>query len=308
MSFQVWRGIEATTVSCLIGSIPDESYMKGLMISLHGLRYLPSFKYKDTRCTHSSHTSLYFPSASIMEITDANLRKLQESLSSSGTRRQSQPSTSFPPSASASFQRPYGSMHVSTSTPVTQAPPTEFIKEKPNFGVDDGEVNALIPPIPSSFLEIDNMPLSELQQLVDEEVDMDRFLESTSGVKTLMELKQSIETSNVNAAKANLAHEEKIEGLCAETESLKKDLNSKMEQYRKLDAERLALTHPPDLQDAIGELTRAKKDAYRESEELADDWVEAGGANVSDFVKQFMEVRVLYHTRAAKAERLGMSM
>ena len=70
----------------------------------------------------------------------------------------------------------------------------------------------------------------------------------------------------------------------------------------------MAMTHPPDLQDAIEELTKAKKEAYRESEELADEWVESGGENVSDFVKQFMEVRMLYHTRAAKAERLETSM
>ena len=51
----------------------------------------------------------------------------------------------------------------------------------------------------------------------------------------------------------------------------------------------------------------AKKEAYRESETIADDWVESGG-DIGDFVKEFMETRILYHTRAAKAERLCMSM
>ena len=111
-------------------------------------------------------------------------------------------------------------------------------------------------------------------------------------------------------AKSNLLdHEEIVKEVCAEVDSLQQELDTKIEQYKKLDAERLELTHPPDKQEAIKELNKAKKDAYRESEELAEEWVESGeGGNVSDFVKRFMDVRLLYHTRAAKAERLEMSM
>ena len=185
----------------------------------------------------------------------------------------------------------------------------EVIAQKVNYEVADDEVDTLIPPIPSSFPEIDAMPLSEVKQVVDNKEAMEKFVESTSAVKTLRELKQSIEASNVDAAKSNLLdHEDIVKGVCTEVETLEQELNAKIEQYKKLDAERTAMTHPPDLQDAIKELTKAKKEAYRESEELADEWVESGGENVSDFVKQFMEVRMLYHTRAAKAERLETSM
>lgn len=186
----------------------------------------------------------------------------------------------------------------------------EVIAQKVNnYEVSDDEVDTLIPPIPSSFPEIDAMPLSEVKQVVDNKEVMETFVESTSAVKTLRELKQSIEASNVDAAKSNLLdHEDIVKGVCTEVETLEQELNAKIEQYKKLDAERTAMTHPPDLQDAIKELTKAKKEAYRESEELADEWVESGGENVSDFVKQFMEVRMLYHTRAAKAERLETSM
>lgn len=188
--------------------------------------------------------------------------------------------------------------------------PNEVIAQKVNnYEVSDDEVDTLIPPIPSSFPEIDAMPLSEVKRVVDDKEVMETFVESTSAVKTLRELKQSIEASNIDAAKSNLLdHEDVVKGVCTEVETLEQELNAKIEQYKKLDAERMAMTHPPDLQDAIEELTKAKKEAYRESEELADEWVESGGENVSDFVKQFMEVRMLYHTRAAKAERLETSM
>ncbi|KAL7535323.1 hypothetical protein ACHAXR_006422 [Thalassiosira sp. AJA248-18] len=241
---------------------------------------------------------------SLSEIVDDNLRRLQESLAGP---RPGPSNNTFPPSASAGFQGSNGSRQ-NNSRPVSQPVQNGMVEEKVNFEVDDYEVNALIPPIPSSFEEINTMTLSEAKQVVENKAVLESFVESTSGVKTLKELKQSIETANVNTAKSNLNHEEQIKGLFAEVETLKQDLNSKMQQYRKLDGERLSITNPPDLQEAIGELNKAKKDAYRESEELADGWVESGGENVSDFVNNFMEVRLLYHTRAAKAERLEMSM
>eukprot|EP00579_Thalassiosira_antarctica_P006603 CAMPEP_0201877928 /NCGR_PEP_ID=MMETSP0902-20130614/9221_1 /ASSEMBLY_ACC=CAM_ASM_000551 /TAXON_ID=420261 /ORGANISM="Thalassiosira antarctica, Strain CCMP982" /LENGTH=301 /DNA_ID=CAMNT_0048405469 /DNA_START=212 /DNA_END=1117 /DNA_ORIENTATION=+ len=247
---------------------------------------------------------------SILDITDDNLKRLQESLSGPSTRPTGPTNNNqFPPSASDGFQRPNNDYtHVNNSRQGNQPVQNVIVEEKVNYEVEDYEVDALIPPIPSSFLKIDNMPMSELKQVMDDRAVLESFVGSTSGVKTLKELKQSIETSNVNAAKANLVHEGEMEGVCSEVESLKQDLDSKMQQYRKLDAERVAITHPPDLQEAIGELNKAKKNAYRESEEFADGWVESGGENVSDFVKKFMEVRLLYHTRAAKAERLENSM
>ena len=268
-----------------------------------------------------------------MEITDANLRRLQQSLSgstssnnSSSNSRQAQSTSShnksaFPASASGGFQNPppsHDSMHSNSGTtcyqqsaPVVAQKVVHNEQSPPNYEqVANDEVNTLIPPIPSSFPEIDKMSLSEVKQVVDDEKVLEKFIENTAAVKTLRELKQSIEASNVDVAKSNLLdHEEIVKEVCAETDTLQHELDTKIEQYKKLDAERLELTHPPDKQEAIKELNKAKKDAYRESEEMAEEWVESGeGGNVSDFVKRFMDVRMLYHTRAAKAERLEMSM
>lgn len=241
---------------------------------------------------------------SILEITDANLKRLQDTLS--GPRP---PSNNSTPNASASPKRRNGSTHDERPQRQNQPQQNEIIvEEKPNFDVSDYEIDALIPPVPSSFLKVDQMPLSELHQLVESKSFLTTFVNDTDEVKTLKAIKQSIETSNIKAAKANLVHEGEMEGLCTEVESLKEVLNLQMQQYRKLDGERVSMTHPPDLQEAIRELQKAKKDAFRESENLADEWIEGGGDNVSDFVKEFMEVRLLYHTRAAKAERLENSM
>ena len=64
----------------------------------------------------------------------------------------------------------------------------------------------------------------------------------------------------------------------------------KLQRYRELDSQRLALTQPPSTQDVIAKLTMAKRDAYRESEEYAEQWIEesGGGEDVSEFIKQFI--------------------
>ena len=251
-----------------------------------------------------------------MEITDSNLRRLQESLPvpnsrpSGGSTQYNGGSTNTnqyaPPASASEVQRPNGSTQSATehSRPAARPMRNDNIESKADFEVNDDEVDVLIPPIPLSFPEFDAMPLSEVKRIADNKAFLDLFVEGTSEVSFLTENKQSIEASNVEVAKANLAHEEKIETLSAEVETLMQDLNDKMQKYRKLDAERLELTQPPKVKDVIAELLKAKKDSLRESDDLAERWVERGGDDVSDFIRKFMDIRLSYHTRAAKAERL----
>jgi hypothetical protein len=253
---------------------------------------------------------------SILEITDANLRRLQESLTTGSSSTKLSGSTNnnhgvgsnqYTSSASSGVQRvdnEYSNNGHSRSN--NQLPTVENDRIKSKFEVDDDEVNGLIPPTPESFLELDAMPSSEIKRIVDNRAFLDLFVEGTSEVSTLRELKQSIEASNVDAARANLAHEANIDILTSEVDTLKEDLNMKVQRYQELDSQRLALTQPPSTQDVIAKLTATKRDAYRESEEYAEQWIEESGdgEDVSEFIKKFIGVRQLYHIRAAKVERL----
>jgi hypothetical protein len=61
---------------------------------------------------------------------------------------------------------------------------------------------------------------------------------------------------------------------------------------------------PPDAKLVLRELNKAKKEAFDESEVLAEDWLEEGAPNVDLFVHEFLEKRILHHERAAKMELL----
>lgn len=238
----------------------------------------------------------------VMEITDVNLRRLQESITGEarGGYSQSAPPAYQGHNASNSTVREQERLAHSLGDAATS------IKHSP-CDVSDEEVNSLIPSVPNSFPALETMAMSELKQLLNDESSFESFIQQTLEVVTLNELKQSIVSANVDAARANLMYKERVDQQNAEMDSLRDGIQSKLERYNKLNEDRLALTRPPDLSGTLKDLNHAKKEAYHDSEAIADDWIESGG-DVSDFVKKFMEVRELYHARAAKAERLSMSM
>lgn len=240
---------------------------------------------------------------SISQIVDENLRRRQQGLpgNTSNNNPTATMTSNRPNTTSSSHSTPHRGNGV-----IVQA--TSVDKKEKACKVDEDELSSLIPRVPSSFPEIEEMTLSELNELVNNKEALDTFINKISVVANLNELKESIETSNVETATANLALEEKVKSICMEVETLKQDLKSNVERYHKLDAKRAAMTRPPEIHEAMQELIVAKKKAMNESDEFADDWVESGGSDVNAFVKQFMETRVLHHTRAAKAERLKMAM
>jgi len=148
---------------------------------------------------------------------------------------------------------------------------------------------------------------------------LDSFIEQTNEVQTLREIKLGIERSNIDMAKSNLQHETQLEEMQSEILALEIDITSQLEHYNALHARRVTMTEPPSVQTVISELNVAKKEAYRLSESLAERWIESGvgssstgsgggsADDVGEFVKQFMEMRTLYHCRAAKIERLENS-
>lgn len=245
------------------------------------------------------HFQLHPPS--ISQVVDENLSRLQQTLSGTSNNNNATNRSNPPNTTSSSNNTHNKSNGVNVQAQVID-------KKEAACKVDEEELSSLIPRVPSNFPEIEELSLSELNDLVNNKAALDKFINKISVVDALKELKESIEMSNVDTATANLALEEKVESICMEVETLKQDLKSNLEKYRELDARRAAMTRPPEIHEAVRELTSAKKKALNESDEFADDWVESGGSDVSAFVKKFMDTRVLHHTRAAKAERLKMSM
>jgi len=267
---------------------------------------LSQLKLGDAAYAVIQHFQLQPPS--ISQITDENLARLQETISGSNSKKSTQNAAAASTTITTTSSGINGHIGNCRVHDHARAHAQRQDQKEAACKVDEEELDSLIPRVPSCFPEIDELSLSELNDLVNNEAVLEKFLDKISEVNTLRELKESIEKSNVDTAISNLALEENVESICSEVETLKLDLKLNIEKYRDLDARIMAMTRPPEIHEARRELNAAKKEAYEESERFADDWVESGGSDVNDFVKRFKEVRMLYHTRAAKVERLGMSM
>lgn len=110
---------------------------------------------------------------------------------------------------------------------------------------------------------------------------------------------------NGELAEQNLGRESKLKDLQEDVKRLHQALTSKIDIFSKLEARQNSLCAPPDKTETLRKLNKAKKEAFDESEGMAETWVEGGGnGTIDDFCKNFLDSRKIHHMRAAKMEIL----
>ena len=155
------------------------------------------------------------------------------------------------------------------------------------------------------FPEVDGMTEEEMQELLEDDEKFRSYLEQLPSVQGLFNLQSSVREGNVSIAEENLAREVELTALHEEVSSLQTGLAERLDEFRALEAKQALICSPPDRRDVVRKLTAAKRQAYKESEEQASDWVDANDGRVDDFLETFMEGRIVHHMRAAKLERLN---
>ena len=222
----------------------------------------------------------------ILQITDKSLERLQQqNTSSSLTSGQHIRFPSYPPQHEGVYV------------------PSEFREQSTTKTSDTFFIP--IPEVPSSFPEVDNMTKKEVETLLNDETAFKTFVKNLSAVTAIEEFHDVLSEGNFETAKANLAHEEELRALHADVKSLKSDLNQKIEAFSSLERAYLEFCGPLDPRRVLKKLHVAKREAFTESEKLGSSWLEDKDMSVDDFVNGFIEKRQVYHTRAAKIERLS---
>jgi ESCRT-I complex subunit VPS37 len=241
------------------------------------------------------HFQLHPPE--VFEITDPNLIKIQERIS--GT------------SANGFHSSQAGG---------TPAPPPPVVESElpPHFNEVlkvDGSVmatqeamlsNVQMPPIPTTFPEFDTMTRSELKVVLNDDDRLLSTIEQTHFVTEIEASKESVGQESVKAAQVNLEMEDTLKEVYDEVQQMQKDMEEKVEKFNKLQKKQTDLCQPEDKKKVIKKLQMAKKEAYKESEEIASNWMD-GDLELKDFVNSFLEKRTVHHVRAAKIERLENS-
>jgi len=227
----------------------------------------------------------------VLEITDKGLRSIQSK--ASGSRSP----TRTPP-------RSGNSIHSYTNGSRNDAPPSyNVVAESESTPAPE----IPMPRIPTKYDEVDNLTREELDELLNDDLEFKAFVHRLKVYNEIFTVGSSRLDENVELAKENLERETDWKTLQSEVKDLHDTLKSKLDHFSKLEDQQNAICAPPDTKSTIKKLQKAKKEAFEESEELAEDWVENGDGSVDDFCKRFLEQRKIHHTRAAKIEILRNS-
>lgn len=222
----------------------------------------------------------------VLEITDSGLESIQSN------RRQNGSSTTS--SATATTNRSSAKYNRSNSSRSTDhSPPPEY----------SSVLHLDMPTIPQKIPELDNLSREELDKLLEDELEFTTFVNKFPIFKKIQSTANDILDQNVKKAEANLEHMEKVKVGHKKCNQLKCDLESKLEHFKSLEQKQDALCAPPDTRDILRQLARGKKEAFQESEQMAEEWVDDGG-DVDKFMREFVAKRTVHHLRAAKMELL----
>jgi ESCRT-I complex subunit VPS37 len=229
----------------------------------------------------------------ILEITDKGLQSIQSNnkkTTNGSNGSSSRTPTRTPPRSGNSIMSTHD-----------DAPPSY------NIVADESSTPAPevpMPRVPLKYPETDNLSREELDELLSDDLEFKAFVHRLKIFDEIFSVGSSRLDENVIVAKENLEQETKWKELKSEVKDLLETLKSKLDNYTKLEDKQNAICAPPDTNSTLRKLHKAKKEAFDESEKIAEEWVDDGGGNVDDFCKQFLERRIIHHKRAAKMEIL----
>lgn len=232
----------------------------------------------------------------VQQITDAVLRNInnQSSSSSSGRGSNTTPpraSRNQPPPPPPSDDAPpdYETLLASQTTPPQQHPPPPVVD---------------MPSVPAEFSKLQSMEREELEHLLNNHVALVAFCNELTFVKELNEKRMSVLEENITKAKANLEKQQELETLHSQVKELQKRLKTRVAEFQKLEKKQDSLCAVPDTRFVLRELHREKKQAFDDSEQLAEEWLDEGAEDVKGFCSRFIEARKVHHVRAGKMEVL----
>lgn len=167
-----------------------------------------------------------------------------------------------------------------------------------------------LPSLPTQFPELNNMDREELEQMLNDESVFQSFCNDNIPVVKQMQLLVAEKSEEVaQMAQSNLNEEESLQTLFNTTQQLHDELKMIVQECQVLQQEQDNLQDKPNISVLMKELNKAKKVAFDESEQIADDWLneddkEHCASTMTKFCQEFLEKRIIHHLRASKIQIL----
>jgi hypothetical protein len=166
------------------------------------------------------------------------------------------------------------------------------------------------PTIPKSFPELDGLARERLERLLADELELRAFCNRSLNFSSQLQTIQNRQLDeNASTAQTHLEqYQNPLQTLNGQVRKLITELESHIQSFRELERQQDALCQPPPYSRVRKQLAKAKKEAFEESELIAELWLSQSPGtateSLEDFLKQFFEKRNVHHVRAAKLEIL----
>ncbi|KAI8144740.1 hypothetical protein BJV82DRAFT_512874 [Fennellomyces sp. T-0311] len=154
----------------------------------------------------------------------------------------------------------------------------------------------------SEYASIANKSTEELEELVTDDVAFELFFNSFERIRSMKTVQEELRNGNENLAQKNLGKEDGVLKLRAEAKELDGEYRKLLTEYEDKEHEQHEAFNRFSSSTV---LTRLKASVY-ESDELSESVAQSfldGNLDHDSFVKQFRELRKVYHLRASKLER-----
>lgn len=156
---------------------------------------------------------------------------------------------------------------------------------------------------PEKFAQIESLSFEKLSEANESLSEFDKLFDSLDEIVELKSAQEQMHRSIEELAKENLSRKQELAEYKARMGPFQQQFVKERDEYQRLFSQYQEL-HNSHSKDALLALLRVATQEAEDSSEESIAKFARGDASAPDFIREFMERRTLYHTRAAKAEKL----
>lgn len=151
---------------------------------------------------------------------------------------------------------------------------------------------------------MDQLTDQQVERLLSDETEFNRFFESLESVKTMNALyHEMLQSTTRELAESNLRKEEELQMTRERLQERRELLEARRAEVRQMQEKKQAILQKYSVDSLIAGLTAAAKEADAQSTEQEKRLL-AQDIDVDTFLKEYRSTRELYHQRSAKTESL----
>ncbi len=187
---------------------------------------------------------------------------------------------------------------------ITPSAETINVVETSVSTADNNSASAsLTPAVPSDFPKLRDLTELQLKRLLDDEIAFQHLVAEQEADADLKKMQQTISSNNVKAARSNLSKEAALTKLHEDVNALQDQLQLEIRKYEE-SLRTFTKEHTLNRDTLVKDVEKLCEDLDLESMDYGESFVN-GETPMAEFLKEYRQKRIRYHSLQAKLEALA---